>query len=260
MKINQLKTFKKKGEKIACLTAYDASFAKLFVSCGVDILLVGDSLGNVIKGDKNTLDVSIADMLYHTKIVANNCADTLVIVDMPYNSYLDPRTALNNANDLVSSGANMVKLEGGREHMAIFKLLQKNNIKICGHLGLQPQSILKIGGYKVQGRDHKDADRIVGDAKLLESWGVDALVVECIPSRLAQKISQSIAIPTIGIGAGVYCDGQVLVSYDMLGISSGRQAKFVKNFLVNNIDISGAVKFFVSAVKNSSFPTSEHSY
>lgn len=260
MRLDQLKTFKQRGEKISCLTAYDASFAKVFEACGVDTILVGDSLGNVIQGGENTLGVSMEDMLYHTRAVANGLSETLLIADMPYQSYGDAPTALANAKRLIDAGADMVKFEGGAEHQAVFEILQDNQIPVCGHLGLQPQSILELGGYKVQGRDDESAKRILDDAKQLEAWGVEVLVLECVPAQLAKTISASISIPTIGIGAGADCDGQVLVSYDMLGIHTGYVPKFVKNFLTDNHSIEAAVSAFIHAVKDQTFPGDEHSY
>lgn len=259
MKINQLKSFKQSGQKITCLTAYDASFAKLFDECGVDIVLVGDSLGNVIKGAENTLGVRMDEMIYHVQAVACGISHALLIADMPYQSYATAEKTLENAQYLMDAGAQMVKLEGGREHQAGFQILQDNNIAVCGHLGLQPQSILELGGYKVQGRDKTSADKMIKDAQALEAWGVKTIVLECIPKDLANKISSILSIPTIGIGAGVACDGQVLVSYDMLGISVGKKPRFVKNFL-QNTDMKGAVKAFIMSVKNQSFPDDEHSF
>ncbi|CAB5497297.1 3-methyl-2-oxobutanoate hydroxymethyltransferase (EC [Bathymodiolus thermophilus thioautotrophic gill symbiont] len=258
MNINDLKTLKQSGEKITCLTAYDASFAQLFDECNIDIILVGDSLGNVIQGDKNTLGVSMDDMIYHTQATAKNTNKALLIADMPYQSYTTTAQTLANAQRLINAGADMVKFEGGREFEACFKLLQNHNIPVCGHLGLQPQSVLKIGGYKVQGRDQHSAERILTDAKALENWGVKTIVIECVPAKLGKQISQSLTIPIIGIGAGVDCDGQVLVSYDMLGITQN-PPKFVKNFLTNS-SIQSATKDFIQAVKNRDFPTDKHSY
>ena len=260
MKISQLKTFKQTGEKITCLTAYDASFTKIFETCGVDTILVGDSLGNVIQGGENTLGVSMEDMCYHTRCVARGIDQALLIADMPYQSYQTPEMALDNAAQLMDAGAQMVKFEGGSEHEAVFKILQENQIPVCGHLGLQPQSILELGGYKVQGRDADSAQRILADAKALEDWGVEVLVLECVPADLAKTISQSIGIPTIGIGAGRDCDGQVLVSYDMLGMSGEHMPKFVKNFLNESGSIKAAVNAFIQAVKQQDFPSDEHSY
>lgn len=260
MKINQLQAFKKSNEKITCLTAYDSSFALMFDQCGVDVILVGDSLGNVIQGAENTLGVTMEAMIYHTQAVAKNTKDALLIADMPYKSYEDAKQTLNNAQRLIAAGAQMVKFEGGAEHEASFKILQKNHIPVCGHLGLQPQSMIEMGGYKVQGRDESSARQIIEDALALESWGVKAIVLECVPATLAQQVSQALSIPTIGIGAGVDCDGQVLVSYDMLGINTGRVPKFVKNFLADKNSITAAVKDFITSVKDKSFPGDEHSY
>ncbi|MDC9714748.1 MAG: 3-methyl-2-oxobutanoate hydroxymethyltransferase [Gammaproteobacteria bacterium] len=258
MNIEDLKRFKQSGKKITCLTAYDASFAAVFDDCGVDVILVGDSLGNVIQGGENTLCVSMNEMIYHTQAVVKTTNQALLISDMPYQSYTSAQQTLENAKRLMDVGAQMVKFEGGRAHKASFKILQKHNIPVCGHLGLQPQSVLEMGGYKIQGRDENDAQRILDDAKMLEEWGVKTIVLECIPASLAKQISQSLSIPTIGIGAGVDCDGQVLVSYDMLGITQN-PPKFVKNFLTNG-SIQSATKDFIQAVKNQTFPTNEHSY
>ncbi len=260
MKLDQLQAFKQSAEKITCLTAYDSSFSQLFDECGVDIILVGDSLGNVIQGGENTLGVTMEDMIYHTQSVARGIKDTLLIADMPYQSYDNANQTLANARRLIDAGAQMVKFEGGQEHKDSFKILQANNIPVCGHLGLQPQSVIEMGGYKVQGKDEASAKRIIDDALALESWGVQTLVLECVPAALAKQVSQALSIPTIGIGAGVYCDGQVLVSYDMLGINTKHLPRFVKNFLKGNNDIQGAINAFITAVKTQSFPGNEHSY
>ncbi|CAC9584232.1 3-methyl-2-oxobutanoate hydroxymethyltransferase (EC 2.1.2.11) [uncultured Gammaproteobacteria bacterium] len=260
MTLSELKIYKTKAEKITCLTAYDASFSKLFDECGIDIILVGDSLGNVIQGGENTLNVSMDDMIYHTKAVARGVDSALLIADMPYQSYTNAEQTLENAKRLIDAGAQMVKFEGGFEHKTSFEILQKNNIPVCGHLGLQPQSVVEMGGYKVQGQDKISAKKILDDALLLESLGVCVLVLECVPAKLAARISNELTIPTIGIGAGINCDGQVLVSYDMLGITQGRLPKFVKNFLADSGDIKAAVNAFIHSVKNQEFPTDQHSY
>jgi 3-methyl-2-oxobutanoate hydroxymethyltransferase len=179
---------------------------------------------------------------------------------MPYQSYDNAKQALANAQRLIDAGAQMVKFEGGQEHKDSFEILQANNIPVCGHLGLQPQSVIEMGGYKVQGKDEVSAKRIIDDASALEAWGVQTLVLECVPAALAKQVSQALSIPTIGIGAGVDCDGQVLVSYDMLGINTQHLPRFVKNFLKDNNDIQGAVNAFISAVKDQTFPGDEHSY
>jgi len=260
MKHSELNIFKGNGQKITCLTAYDASMAKLIDSGGVDIILIGDSLGMVIQGSENTRSVSMTDMLYHSKIVAKACYQALVIADMPFHSYDNAQTALINAKELISSGANMVKIEGGIENIDVIKALVSNNIKVCGHLGLQPQLVVDSSDYKVQGRDENSARLILDNAKLLESLGISILVLECVPSNLAKLITNKLKIPTIGIGAGKDCDGQVLVSYDMLGITLGKQPRFVRNFLNSESSISSAIKAFVSEVKEGSFPNKSESY
>ena len=260
MKYSELSLFKEQGQKITCLTAYDASIAKILDQSGVDAILIGDSLGMVIQGGENTRSVSINDMIYHTSIVSDSSSNALVIADMPFASYDSPDDALKNAKALIDAGARMVKIEGGSEHSDVIKTLISNNINICGHLGLQPQLVIKSDDYRVQGRDESSAQTILNNALLLESLGVSVLVLECIPSDLAKTISEKLTIPTIGIGAGVHCDGQVLVSYDMLGITTGKQPRFVRNFLSNQISISDAVESFVAEVKEGSFPSQSESY
>jgi 3-methyl-2-oxobutanoate hydroxymethyltransferase len=260
MKHSELSLFKEQGQKITCLTAYDASMAKILDQSGVDAILIGDSLGMVIQGGENTRSVSINDMIYHTSIVSDSSSNALVIADMPFASYDSPDDALKNAKALIDAGARMVKIEGGSEHSDVIKTLISNNINICGHLGLQPQLVIKSDDYRVQGRDESSAQTILNNALLLESLGVSVLVLECIPSDLAKTISEKLTIPTIGIGAGVHCDGQVLVSYDMLGITTGKQPRFVRNFLSNQISISDAVESFVAEVKEGTFPSQSESY
>ena len=260
MKYSELNIFKENGQKITCLTAYDASMAKLIDTAGVDIVLIGDSLGMVIKGAENTRSVSMKDMIYHTEIVAKACKQALVIADMPFHSYENSKTALANAKELINNGANMVKIEGGSENIGVIKALVSDGINVCGHLGLQPQLVVDSSGYKVQGRDEDSAQTILDNAKLLDSLGVSILVLECVPSDLAKSITNTIKIPTIGIGAGKECDGQVLVSYDMLGISLGKQPRFVRNFLNTESTIIAAVKAFVSEVKKGNFPAQSESY
>jgi len=199
-------------------------------------------------------------MLYHTSIVSKACQSALVIADMPFQSYENTELALTNAKQLVSVGADMVKIEGGREHEDIFRVLTSNDINVCGHLGLQPQLVIDSGDYKIQGRDKDSSELIMSDAILLESLGISVLVLECVPSDLAKNISSKIGIPTIGIGAGNGCDGQVLVSYDMLGITSGRQPRFVRNFMSSEDSISLAVSAFVREVKAGTFPSESESY
>ena len=260
MKHSDLNLYKEKGEKITCLTAYDASMAKLIDKCGVDAVLIGDSLGMVVKGHKNTRSVTMQDMLYHTEIVANSCQQALVIADMPFKSYESSQLALKNAQKLVNVGADMVKIEGGQEHEEVFRVFSSNNIKVCGHLGLQPQMVTNSSEYKIQGKDEHSAGIILSDALLLESLGVSAIVLECVPSALAKKVSSKLVIPTIGIGAGKDCDGQVLVSYDMLGITQGKLPRFVRNFVATEGMIPLAISAFVKEVKVGTFPSTSESY
>ena len=260
MKHSDLNLYKEKGEKIACLTAYDASMAKLIDKCGVDAILIGDSLGMVVKGHKNTRSVTMQDMLYHTEIVANSCQQALVIADMPFKSYESSELALKNAQNLVNVGADMVKIEGGQEHEEVFSVLSSNKINVCGHLGLQPQMVTDSSEYKIQGKDERSAGIILSDALLLESLGVSAIVLECVPSALAKKVSSKLVIPTIGIGAGKDCDGQVLVSYDMLGITQGKLPRFVRNFVATEGMIPLAISAFVKEVKAGTFPSTSESY
>ncbi len=258
---NHLLALKEKGEKISCLTAYDASFAANIDAAGVEVILVGDSLGMVVQGHDSTLPVSMADMLYHTSVVSKVVKRAMVIADMPFMSYTDPKMALHNAGRLIKeSGAYMVKLEGGDEQVDTVKLLTKYKIPVCAHLGLQPQSINKLGSYKVQGRNQADADKMLKDALALQNAGADLMVLECVPQKLAKTISQKLKIPTIGIGAGAACDGQVLVLYDLLGISIGKVPKFAKNFLQQAGSISQAIELFVKDVKSGKFPDSKHSF
>jgi len=252
---------KSAGEKIAVLTAYDASFASLLDCNGVDAFIVGDSLGMVCQGHDSTLAVTMDDMIYHSANVVRGSERSYVIVDLPYQSYTTVEQTLMNAHRLIDEGgAQMVKLEGGQQQLKNIEALVAQNISVCGHLGLEPQSVKELGGYKVQGRDEDSAARIFDDAKLLQQAGIQMLVLECIPAALGKRISETLTIPVIGIGAGVDCDGQVLVTYDMLGISGGHKAKFVKNFLEGQKDIESAIRTYVDEVKQSQYPTAEYSY
>ncbi len=258
-----LKQMKQQQQKVAVLTAYDASFARMFETAGVDVLLVGDSLGMVVQGHDSTLPVTVEQMVYHTEMVVRGRKDTLVVSDMPYHSYSDKNLAMENARKLLAAGADMVKLEGADVVADAIQHLCKNSIRVCGHLGLLPQSIEELGGYKVQGREATAAEQMITDAQLLESVGVDMIVLECIPSQLAKRISESISIPTIGIGAGVHCDGQVLVCYDLLGITQSKRPKFSEDFVVKQAagaSLSDAAVAFVKAVKSGNFPTAAQSY
>ncbi len=259
-RLARIREMKKAANKIACLTAYDASFARLLEQAGIDVVLVGDSLGMVLQGGTDTLQVSMEDMVYHSIMVRRGLKHTLLIADMPYNSYTDPVQALANARLLVEqAGADMVKLEGGSEILEQIRTLCGAGIAVCGHLGLQPQSVHKYGGYKVQGRSSGDADRILADALALERAGVTMLVLECIPRQLAVRITRALSIPTIGIGAGPDCDGQILVIYDVIGIS-GYIPKMANDFLGQGGNILNAVTQYVAAVRTGQFPTAAQSF
>ena len=259
--IAELDEMKIAGEKIVSLTAYDASFATALDEAGVEIILVGDSLGMVLHGEDSTLNVSMEDMIYHIRQVAAGSKHAMIIGDMPYKSYLNPEQALTNARRLVEEGgADVVKLERGDGNLCeITRHITSHDIPVCGHLGLTPQSIEELGGYKVQGRDPVAAKQIKLDALAVQEAGAKILVLEYVPSTLAASITTELRIPVIGIGAGTDCDGQVLVIYDMLGIS-GRQPKHSKNFLAVTSSIQDAVKLYVSAVKSGNFPATEHQF
>lgn len=258
--INTLKEMKKKGEKIACLTAYDAAFSKLLDQVNVDVMLVGDSLGMVLHGEETTLKVTMNDMIYHSRLVKSASKHALVVSDMPFMSYATPAQALGNAARLIrEGGAEVVKFEGGAPFADTVSYLNEHDIPVCAHLGLTPQSVHKLGGYHVQGREKDVADRILGDAKLLTEAGAAMLVLECVPHQLAAEITRAVAIPVIGIGAGAQCDGQVLVLYDILGITD-RKLRFSKNFLDSSSSITEAIANYVSAVKNGEFPGKEHQF
>lgn len=251
---------KRAGERIACLTCYDASFARLLDKAGIEVLLVGDSLGMVLHGRDTTLAVRLADMIYHCSHVRRGAERGLVVGDMPFMSYASPYQALRNAARLLSEGgAQVVKLEGGAWLAETVRLLSERGVPVCAHLGLLPQSIHRLGGYRVQGRGPEAALRIREDARTLEEAGAVMLVLECVPRALAAEITASLAIPVIGIGAGVECDGQVLVLYDMLGVS-GKSPKFSKDFLASNGTIQAAVEDYVRAVKAGEFPGQEHGF
>lgn len=248
------------------LTAYDASFAAVLERAGVDIILVGDSLGMVVQGHATTIPVTMDDMVYHTRLVARSQQRAMLMADMPFMSYSDPQRALDNATRFMQeAGAQIVKLEGGGDLAAVVEKLASNSIPVCAHLGLQPQSVYKLGGYRVQGRDPAAAEAMLNEAKTMQDAGADMILLECVPAVLAQRITEAVAIPTIGIGAGAHTDGQVLVIYDVLGISCGRPPKFAKNFLAElnaaaDISIDAAVRAYVNAVKQGSFPDSSQAF
>ena len=260
--ILDIKKMKIQGEKITVLTAYDYGMASILDESDIDIILVGDSLGMVVLGYDTTLPVTMEDMLHHTKAVSRAAQNALIVADMPFLSYqISPATALTNAGRfLQEANAQAVKLEGGREYAEIVQKITSAGIPVMAHLGLTPQSIHQIGGYKVQGKKEDAARKIVEDAKILEEAGAFSLVLECIPEGLASEITHSLAIPTIGIGAGVNCDGQVLVINDMLGIYERFTPKHVKKYANLNLEIKKAVKTYIAEVKHGTFPDSEHSF
>jgi 3-methyl-2-oxobutanoate hydroxymethyltransferase len=255
-----LREFKRTEVAITMLTAYDASLARRIDQAGVDCVLVGDSLGNVIQGRGSTLPVTVDEMAYHTRAVARGLERALLVADLPFMSYHDRPTAMKSAAEVMRAGAGMVKLEGGAAVVQIVTDLVGQGIPVCAHLGLTPQHVHRFGGYRVQGREQAMADALVEDALALQNAGASLLVVECIPSALARRVTESLAIPVIGIGAGVDVDGQVLVSYDMLGISAGRLPKFVRDFMAGAGTIPAALEAYVTAVRGRQFPDASESY
>lgn len=260
--VPRLRRMKTDGQRIAALTAYDASFARVLDAAGVDLVLVGDSLGMVIQGHASTLPVTVDDIVYHSACVARGLHSALLVADMPFQSYATPERALDAAAAMLAEGgASMVKLEGAGPLLESIRFLSERDIPVCAHLGLTPQSVLKLGGYKVQGREDAAARKLLADAQAVVDAGADLLVLECVPTAIATQITRSIAIPTIGIGAGPGCDGQILVLHDLLGINSGhRRPRFVRDFLADGGSVEGAIRAYVDAVKSGAFPAAEHSY
>jgi len=258
----ELSRMKREGEKIVMLTGYDASFAALEDRAGVDVILVGDSLGNVIQGKTSTLPVTMEQMIYHTECVAPPVARAMVIADMPFGSYQESKEqAFRNAVRLLAAGAEMVKIEGGAVMAETVQFLVDRGIPVCAHIGLTPQSVHAIGGYHVQGRDEASATRLHADAQALEQAGAALMVLEMVPTALATDITKMLRhCATIGIGAGPGCEGQVLVLHDMLGVYPGKKGRFVRNFMVGAHSIEEAVNRYVKAVKDGSYPAPEHGY
>ena len=250
-----------KAEKIAMLTCYDSSFAQLLEAAGVDVLLVGDSLGMVLQGHSSTLPVTLDDIAYHTACVARGARQAFIVADMPFGtSQVSPECTFENAARLMAAGAHMVKIEGGEIMTDTIEFLTQRGIPVFAHIGLTPQSVHQLGGYRVQGKDDKAAQRLLQDARAVEQAGAGMLLLEAIPSLLAAEITANSAIPTIGIGAGAGCSGQVLVLHDMLDIYPGKKARFVKNYLQGSSSIQEAVARYVAEVKSGSFPAAEHSF
>ena len=256
-----LQKLKQQGSKIACLTAYDYSFAHLLEQAGVELVLVGDSLGMVIQGHDTTLPVSMDDIAYHTLAVSRGLKHAMLMADMPFGSINSPQQALDNATRLLKqSSAHIIKLEGGDLQLDTVRLLAEHSIPVCAHLGLQPQSVHKMGGYRVQGRDAETAEHMKSLALELQQAGADLLLLECVPRQLAREITAELQIPVIGIGAGADCDGQILVLQDMLGLTPGRRPSFSRDFMAEADDIVGAVKAYVAAVKIGDFPGPEQGF
>jgi 3-methyl-2-oxobutanoate hydroxymethyltransferase len=259
--VPELRERKRRGEKIVTITCYDASFAQRVDEAGVDVVLVGDSLGMVVQGHSSTLPVGVDDMVYHTRLVARGLRRALLVADLPFMSYRNADVALTNSARLLGeAGAAMVKLEGAGWVCEVIDALKRHEVPVCAHLGLTPQSVHAFGGYRVQGRGDAAAARLKADAKAVQDAGADLLVLECVPATLAAEITRELSIPTVGIGAGVDCDGQVLVLYDLLGITGGKRPRFVKDFLHGRGSVAAAIAAYAEDVRSGAFPTSEHSY
>ena len=258
--IPSLNALRASGEKISMLTCYDASFASLMDRCGVEVLLIGDSLGMVCNGHQSTLPVTVAELAYHTAAVARGSKSAMIVADLPFGAYGTPETAFNNAVLLMQAGAHMIKIEGGAWLADTVKFLTERSVPVCAHLGLTPQSVHQLGGYKVQGKSIESADQLKSDALALQAAGASIVVLEAIPAQLGKEVTELLSMPTIGIGAGPDCSGQVLVMHDLLGVFPGRKARFVKNFMEGQSSIDAAVGAFVRAVKDGSFPALEHCF
>lgn len=259
--IADLAKMKAGGEKIACLTAYDASFAALEDRSGVDVVLVGDSLGMVVQGATNTVGVSVDDMVYHSRITASGLERAFLMADLPFLSYATKHDALHTAHRLMAEGqAQMVKFEGGAIQAETVEHLAMRGVPVCAHIGLQPQLVHKLGGFRIQGRERGAADTMLRDARILEQAGADVLLLECVPAELGAEITANASVPVIGIGAGPGTDGQILVVYDILGLSPGKKPRFVKNFMEGADCLDTATADYVAAVKDHGYPAPEHSF
>ncbi|MDP6675293.1 MAG: 3-methyl-2-oxobutanoate hydroxymethyltransferase [Gammaproteobacteria bacterium] len=259
--ISTLLKMKNDGMPIACLTAYDASFAALVDQAGVDLVLVGDSLGMVIQGHDTTVPVTVEDVIYHTRVVARGLQHAFLVADMPFMSYSGEQQALENAVRLMQEGgAMMVKLEGGVGQISVVENLARHDIPVCAHVGLKPQSVHKIGGFRVQGRNSDKARQMVEDAVALEGAGADIVLIECVPNELGRAVTEAVNVPVIGIGAGPGVDGQILVLYDVLGFTQGRMPRFVRNFMPGSDSALAALESFVGAVRDRSYPAPEHCF
>ncbi len=259
--ISTLHKMKHDGEPIACLTAYDASYAALVDTAGVDLVLVGDSLGMVIQGHDTTVPVTVDDIVYHTRAVARGIRHAFLVADMPFMSYTNPEQALDNSVRLMQEGgAMMIKLESGGGQLEIVEHLADHDIPVCAHLGLKPQSVHKLGGFKVQGREPDHAREMIASAKQLQNAGADIVLLECVPNEVGKAMTAELEVPVIGIGAGPQVDGQILVLYDILDITQGRTPKFVQNFQQGHDSPLSAVLAYVKAVKTREYPAAEHCF
>jgi 3-methyl-2-oxobutanoate hydroxymethyltransferase len=259
--VSTLRQMKADGEKIACLTAYDASFGLLVDAAGVDLVLVGDSLGMVVQGHDTTVPVTVNDVIYHCKNVARGVRRAFLVADMPFMSYTNPEQALDNAVMLMQEGgAMMIKLEGGASQLEIVEHLARHDIPVCAHIGLKPQSVHKIGGFKVQGREPDQAREMIDSSKRLQDAGADVVLTECVPNELGDAVTKALSVPVIGIGAGPNVDGQILVLYDMLDITKGKTPRFVRNFMRGHDAPFDAITAYVKAVKDGSYPAAEHCF
>ncbi|ELY4127203.1 3-methyl-2-oxobutanoate hydroxymethyltransferase [Cronobacter malonaticus] len=258
--ISQLRRLKETGKKFATITAYDFSFAKLFEEEGIGVMLVGDSLGMTVQGHDSTLPVTVDDIAYHTRAVRRGAPHCLLLADLPFMTYATPEQAFENSAAVMRAGANMVKIEGGQWLADTVRMLTERAVPVCGHLGLTPQSVNIFGGYKVQGRDEAAAQTLLNDALALEAAGAQLLVLECVPVALAQRITNALSIPVIGIGAGNVTDGQILVMHDAFGITGGHIPKFAKNFLAEAGDMRAAVRQYIAEVESGAYPGEEHSF
>ena len=259
--LSKLQAMCDQGEKIAVLTCYDASFATLLETQGVDVLLVGDSLGMVLQGHETTLPVTLDDMVYHTRCVARGSKQSFIVTDMPFGTFqISPQEAFVHAEKLMVAGAHMVKIEGGAVMVETARFLTSRGIPVCGHIGLTPQSVNQLGGYRVQGKESAAAQKLLEDAVALEQAGAGMIVLEAVPALLAAEITAALSIPTIGIGAGAACSGQVLVLHDMLDIYPGKKPRFVKNYMQSAASIADAVECYVREVKEGKFPGQVNSF
>ena len=258
--LSHLRQLKTSGRKFATLTAYDFSFARLFADEGIQVMLIGDSLGMTVQGHESTLPVTVDDIAYHTAAVRRGAPLALLMADLPFMSYATPEQTFTNAAQLMRAGANMVKLEGGEWLAETVRMLTERAVPVCGHLGLTPQSVNIFGGYKVQGRDEAAAERLLADALALEAAGMQLLVLECVPVALAERVTKALSVPVIGIGAGNVTDGQILVMHDAFGITGGHVPKFAKNFLAETGDIRAAIRQYIADVEAGLYPAAEHSF